>query len=128
MKRKREIAPSSEGANIIRIYKVLPAYLNPINNISSHLGVTTNKFLRDKAKAIVDSYPTELKEKKQPCDPCEMETIWELTIRGVSEKTKNELETIAENLGVYPKKLLEIKIAECAASYPAYMRNTRKEK
>ena len=84
--------------------------------IASQYGVTVTKFIKDRTKIIVDSFPTHIKSGAE-CRPCK-----EIKVRGIGAQTKKELENISEYYGTNYRNLLLQKLIEDIDSFPEHMK------
>lgn len=88
-----------------------------IANISAHVGIAQNKFIRPLLSEIADSFPQHMKEAKA-CEPCK----GEMRLRGVSKKVRKELQAVADFIGVDLGDLLKVELARKSIQYPAGMK------
>jgi len=71
--------------------------------------------LRPRLRKLIESYPAELKI------PAKEQETKEIRIPGVSKNLDNQLQTIADNLGVSATQLLRIGLKEIADNLPAIL-------
>lgn len=107
----------------IRIRRVGKPVATDLKNISGHIGITENEFLKPKVTDIVNSFPQYMREDK----PVE-KSLNEVRLRGIGKKTKEQLQNIANYIGVDLGDLLKVKLAEVSYTFPDHIRNTTHEK
>ena len=82
---------------------------------AKNIGQTRAAFLRPRIREIVQSYPDNLKTKRN------IKTA-ELQISGIPKNILDELEIIAENFGVSVPQLLRIKLNDLSTELPDWMK------
>jgi len=99
----------------IRIRDINKEINETLSMAAKNKGQTRAGFLRPVIREIVESYPDDLKIKK------EIETC-ELHIAGIPPGVLKDLKIIAENLGVSETQLLKIKFFELSNQLPDWMK------
>lgn len=114
---------SCEPSRELRIRRLGKAN-EDLKNIAAWTGIAETKLIKPQLVEIANSFPKYMRDGEHTqCNPC-----GEITIRGISDKMKKELQAIADYINVDVSSLIKIKLAEKAASYPSHMKTAMQEK
>lgn len=89
-----------------------------LNVISKNIGCTKTQLLQKRIREKIDSYPEYLKS-KLPLSPKE-----EVRITSIAPMLQEQIENIAENIGVDKACFLRVIISDISVSYPEKIRQS----
>lgn len=87
-----------------------------LSNAAKNRGETRAAFLRPKVREMVEAYPEEMKQPKKDVG------FSELGISGVSDDVIEQLENIADHLGISSTQLIRIKLIQLSKEIPDWMK------
>lgn len=103
--------------NYIRIQGIPSCLYDDINNISKNHEIRRNDFLKPKIKNILDKFSEEIKSGSKI-----KKDKKEITLSGLSDKTINELQNIANYIGVDIQILIKMELFIISQSFPEKMK------
>ncbi len=114
---KQKNSPTCEPSGSIRIYRISDLLKGVIVKVAGKTGVSTSRYLKPVIGEILESYPQEMKCRKE-CEPCKME----IEITSISQSRLEQINNIAANIGVSPSDFIKVELARKMNTIPDYMK------
>jgi hypothetical protein len=114
------MAKNCEPCRQIKITTFNDPLADEIKNIAAHKGITKTAYIKPLIKTLLGYYPDYMKA-KQPERKKRDESPY-MILRGTAENAKEQLNNVANFMGVDLSDLIKVKVAEHNMAIPAHMK------